>query len=104
MTDNETSIEMKVPSDHPSLPGHFPANPVVPGVVILSCLLEGYSRAISAPLRLQQLPRVKFLRPLLAEVAFQVTYRESAGKLKFRGTIDGEPFVVGVMGISRAGE
>lgn len=53
-----------VPHDHPALPGHFPGNPVVPGVLLLDevvSLLE----ALHGPLPGLCLPQVKFLQPLL---------------------------------------
>jgi 3-hydroxymyristoyl/3-hydroxydecanoyl-(acyl carrier protein) dehydratase len=48
-----------VPSTHPSLPGHFPGRPVIPGVVLLDELLAAVAQAtgLVPPLVLQ---RVKF--------------------------------------------
>lgn len=57
-------MEFLIAADHPSLPGHFPGRPLVPGVVLLDRVLEAIEAtgAASAALRL---PQVKFLRPLL---------------------------------------
>jgi len=60
---NNTSVsQLIVPADHPSLAGHFPGNPIVPGVVLLDLVLA----AIQAqrPCTLQSIPGVKFLRPV----------------------------------------
>ena len=50
--------------DHPSLPGHFPGRPLVPGVVLLDRVVAAIEAAQgpSGPLRL---PQVKFMQPLL---------------------------------------
>lgn len=74
----------KIGSDHPSLPGHFPGNPVVPGVVILSEILASLA---------QQLPgyetggirKIKFLHPLLAEQEFRTEFGSiNNGKVRFK--------------------
>jgi 3-hydroxymyristoyl/3-hydroxydecanoyl-(acyl carrier protein) dehydratase len=53
-----------VPADHPSLPGHFPGNPIVPGVLLLDCVGAGLEQATGR--RMASVPKVKFasvLRP-----------------------------------------
>lgn len=57
-------MRFTIPADHPSLPGHFPGRPLVPGVLLLDRVLEAIEREHGAlgPLRL---PQVKFLQPLL---------------------------------------
>lgn len=62
-------LSFVVPADHPSLPGHFPGRPVVPGVVLLDRVLDAIVASephLSADIldRLR-LPQVKFLQPLL---------------------------------------
>ena len=55
-----------IPADHPCLPGHFPGQPIVPGVVVLDRVLAAIEAQHGAlgPLRM---PQVKFLQPLLPE-------------------------------------
>jgi len=57
-------MEFCIAPDHPSLPGHFPGRPIVPGVLLLEPVLIAIETTHGAlgPLRL---PQVKFLRPLL---------------------------------------
>lgn len=51
-----------IAASHPSLPGHFPGNPVVPGVVLLDRVAAAAERGFGT--RISGLPQVKFLRPL----------------------------------------
>jgi 3-hydroxyacyl-[acyl-carrier-protein] dehydratase len=54
---------LRIGADHPSLPGHFPGRPVVPGVVVLDEVAACAARELGgAPARI---PQVKFLAPLL---------------------------------------
>lgn len=55
---------MCVPADHPSLPGHFPGNPVVPGVLLLDEILSHVQQATGCrAVRLQQIKFLSILRP-----------------------------------------
>jgi len=61
-----------VSAEHPSLPGHFPGAPIVPGVVILDEVLaalnewRGYSR-------IAEISAVKFLAPLKPGQPFTIS-------------------------------
>jgi 3-hydroxyacyl-[acyl-carrier-protein] dehydratase len=52
-----------IAADHPALDGHFPGDPVVPGVVVLEQVQRALEGRIG-PLRLTGLPQVKFHSPL----------------------------------------
>jgi 3-hydroxymyristoyl/3-hydroxydecanoyl-(acyl carrier protein) dehydratase len=58
------SMRFVVDPAHPSLPGHFPGAPVVPGVVVLEHALAAIEAA-HGPLGALRMPQVKFLQPLL---------------------------------------
>jgi 3-hydroxymyristoyl/3-hydroxydecanoyl-(acyl carrier protein) dehydratase len=58
-------------SDHPSLPGHFPGRPIVPGVVLLDRVLDAIEQR-HGPLGPLRLPQVKFVEPLLPDQTAQV--------------------------------
>lgn len=65
--------------DHPSLAGHFPGHPVVPGVVLLSEVIETLRRSSGVP-SVTGLPMVKFSSPLKPGelVTIQVDQDEAA--------------------------
>ena len=58
--------EFIIPADHPCLPGHFPGQPIVPGVVVLDRVLAAIEAQHGA-LGALRMPQVKFLQPLLPE-------------------------------------
>ncbi|WP_434026617.1 hypothetical protein [[Pseudomonas] boreopolis] len=60
-------MRFRVPSDHPCLPGHFPGNPVVPGVVILDEVVALVADRLGHAPAALQLAQVKFVQPLLPE-------------------------------------
>jgi 3-hydroxymyristoyl/3-hydroxydecanoyl-(acyl carrier protein) dehydratase len=61
-----SAARFAVPASHPSLPGHFPGRPVVPGVVLLAHV-QAAIEAAHGPLPALRLPQVKFMRPLLPD-------------------------------------
>jgi 3-hydroxymyristoyl/3-hydroxydecanoyl-(acyl carrier protein) dehydratase len=57
-------MRFSIPSNHPSLPGHFPGRPIVPGVVLLDQVVAAIE-AVHGALPALRLPQVKFVQPLL---------------------------------------
>lgn len=73
----------RIAADHPSIAGHFPGDPLVPGVLILE---EVYEAVVAAygPAQLVALRSVKFLAPLRPGEDFSVTLRpEGEGCYRF---------------------
>ena len=89
-------MKLCVRHDHPSLPGHFPTQPIVPGVVIL----DHVQRAIEAQagvakqLRISQ---VKFLQPLLPDEMAELAFEAKGEGYAFRVTRDAVLLVNGEM-------
>jgi len=65
-----------IPADHPSLPGHFPGMPIVPGVVILDETLAALTKWRKNS-RVTAIHTVKFLVPLKPEQPFTICLSES---------------------------
>lgn len=82
-----------IDAQHPSLPGHFPGNPVVPGVVLLDRVAAALEKAGFGPLR--RINAVKFLAPLLPGQVAQLTAIRSGIRLRFRIERDGSPILSG---------
>lgn len=72
-----------IPATHPSLAGHFPDAPIVPGVVLLD-----YAKALlqswQPQLRIKTLSQAKFLQPLSPQQPFTIILTlVSEQKIKF---------------------
>lgn len=77
-------IPLDIPADHPSLAGHFPGMPIVPGVVLLDAALEAIGRALGRDLSDCRIASAKFLSPVLPGQALAVEHALSdAGALRF---------------------
>lgn len=50
---------------HPALPGHFPGNPIVPGVVLLDHVIDVAQQGLAPDTRVCRIPWVKFLEPVV---------------------------------------
>lgn len=91
---NVHKTTLRIPVDHPSLPGHFPGNPVVPGVVLLDRVAAAIENAFGA--HVAALPQVKFLAPLLPEQHAELEITEVApARLRFRIAREGLPIASG---------
>lgn len=88
-------MQISIAADHPALPGHFPGNPIVPGVVILDHILDAVALALPA-YRVTGIRKLKFLRPLAAEQVCDVQLAEiRAGRLRFECLQAGERIAEG---------
>ncbi|GFZ86835.1 hydroxymyristoyl-ACP dehydratase [Dyella caseinilytica] len=96
-SDNGYRTVFRVPAEHPCLPGHFPGQPLVPGVV----LLEQVAEALRAwrHQRMAQVVEAKFMAPLYPGEQADLVLGENAGRIRFeifrdstvlaRGVIEG---------------
>lgn len=77
MANRKRERRLTYPQDAPCLAGHFPGNPVVPAVAILSELIpwveEQLGRTISG------VRSARFRRPLVPDLSWQVELDEPSG-------------------------
>jgi 3-hydroxyacyl-[acyl-carrier-protein] dehydratase len=60
-----TELRVTIDLNHPSLSGHFPGNPIVPAVVILSEVIEAVRQTTARAIDVSIIPEAKFLSPLI---------------------------------------
>lgn len=97
MSDAVWRVALRIAADHPSLPGHFPGDPLVPGVLLLEQVAlalrawrgERLARVLeakfSAPLRPDE-PAELLLSLVQGRVRFEI---RRAGALLARGLVEG---------------
>jgi 3-hydroxyacyl-[acyl-carrier-protein] dehydratase len=73
----------RVPAQHPALAGHFPGNPVVPGVLILDAVISAAQAWLGPDLAIERLSYAKFLAPLKPDEAAQIELVLRAPRLEF---------------------
>lgn len=73
----------EISPDHPALPGHFPGNPVVPGVALLTEVLRAVERAFGPGASVAGLPAVKFTAPLRPGEPFRIRLERTGGTVRF---------------------
>lgn len=76
-------MDFVVAADHPCLPGHFPGNPVVPGVVVLDHVLDAIAER-GGDLQALRLPQVKFVQVLRPGEHARVELDGDAARWRFR--------------------
>jgi 3-hydroxyacyl-[acyl-carrier-protein] dehydratase len=71
-------VRRVITSDHPSLPGHFPDAPLIPGVLILDEVLAAL-RDWRKEYELTAIRTAKFLQPLKPEQQFTISLSANNG-------------------------
>lgn len=71
---------LSIPAQHPALAGHFPGNPVVPGVVLLDEVIAAAEAWLGTSFHVEGLSHAKFLAQLKPDEAARID-------LVFRGPL-----------------
>lgn len=92
---------LRISQHHPALEGHFPGNPIVPGVVILDHVITA---AINAGYTVTAIGSAKFSAPLLPGQPFVITFQPKGNRLQFMVHRDEEMLAQGSMDVESPGK
>lgn len=93
------SLNFSVDSMHPSIPGHFPGNPVVPGAVIIENVIQAFSKLHGAQ-QVMSLSTVKFMKPVLINQKIVVHFQNaSTSVVSFKCTYGDKVSVLGRLNV-----
>ena len=77
---------LDIPADHPAFAGHFPGHPVLPGVAVLSLVMQVLSERPALAQRVGATPRIdnaKFLHPVGPGSTLRVVLKEQGSGVAF---------------------
>jgi 3-hydroxyacyl-[acyl-carrier-protein] dehydratase len=90
-------VRRTIDAGHPSLPGHFPGTPIVPGVVLLDEILAALTEWRRGS-RVTAIHAVKFLAPLKPQQPFTICLsagEDAADEVDFSCRVDDRVIVEG---------
>ena len=77
--------DFRVPASHPTLPGHFPGRPIVPGVLLIDHVIETQQRATGE--RVAVVREVKFRSALQPDEQAQILCKREGARVTFRVSV-----------------
>ena len=92
------SHRVVVGPDHPAFAGHFPGQPIWPGVALLAEVLEAAAADAALAALLGPVPQVavvKFLAPVLPGALLDISFQIGARSVSFSVTESGQPAASG---------
>jgi len=103
-TEDDTSsageVEVTIAADHPAFAGHFPGHPVLPGVVLLSLVMQALAARPALAARTGTPPRIasaKFLAPVGPGATLTVALRVQGSGVAFDVLRAGQPVARGLL-------
>ena len=73
------TASLPIAADHPAFAGHFPGNPIVPGVVLLDEVLYAIGKMIGLDTSVCQISAIKFFSPVRPGETVSVAYQAQPG-------------------------
>ncbi len=85
-----SEARVRFDAQNPVFKGHFPQNPILPGVVLIDAAVELVARVLERPLQLERLASVKFCSVVAPDEAITFTFTVvpeagDAGRVKVNG-------------------
>ena len=80
------SLALHIPADHPAFAGHFPGQPLLPGVSLLAEVLEAVLADPALAARVGPQPRIaqaKFLAPVRPDARLTILLDDAGRGLRF---------------------
>ena len=74
----------RVASDHPCLAGHFPGNPIVPGVVLLDLIAVALREHQGQQVWIRKFSSVKFVSLLRPGEEMEILLQGDGSQMRFR--------------------
>lgn len=85
-TANEIRYRLDFPATSGFFAGHFPGNPILPGVAQVQICIEVLAKSLARPIHLRKLESVRYRRPVTPETVCELTVQlpDDEGRVVFR--------------------
>ena len=97
---NEISADIQVQPDSPWFRGHFPGEPILPGIAQLGMVFDAITKSCNQDLKISSVHRVRFKQIIRPDDHLKIIVRpleKKAGSYSFRIMVEEELACSGVM-------
>ena len=104
---NEIEADIQVPSDSPWFDGHFPGEPILPGVAQIGMVFDAIKKARNQDLKISSVRRVRFKRIIRPDDRLKIIaapLKQEIDAYSFRILIQDETICSGVMTVENQKE